>query len=99
MKSPSLQHRVCSGWKLLFPVDELSEHIFASLYKMSVSTYGSAKQYFDAIEREMTRDRERKERTDRANTLDEAMPFWDHSRIRVSGYGPSSGSKFSDYHA
>lgn len=99
MKSPQMAHRVCSGWKLLFPVDELSEHVFASLYKMSVRTYGSAKQYFDAIERELIRDRERKERSDRARTLDEAMPFWDHSRISVGGYGQSNGSKFSDYHA
>ncbi len=100
MPKPQLKHRICSGWLLLFNVHpaDLDERVFARLYSASQRKWGSARNYFDAIEREMERERERKEREMSQRAIDRAMPAWEHSRIRV-GYGKSSGSKFSDYHA
>jgi hypothetical protein len=101
MPKPQLQHKVCSGWLLLFNVHpaELDERVFARLYDASARKWGSAKQYFDAIEREILRSREKSEANMRQAAIDRAMPAWEHSRIQVSMCGPSSGSKFSEYHS
>ncbi len=97
-KAPRIQHPVCWGWKLLFVEDHLGPWTLARLYEASTDRWGSAKAYFDAIKREMERDKESAERTELANTMDSAMETFDHSRIKV-GYGPSNGSKFSTYHS
>jgi hypothetical protein len=105
-KAPRLQHKICQGWRLLFvnrgPNGEhirLDERVFARLYAASVLSTGSAKGHFERIKREMERDEERKERQHQQDTIDLAMPSWEHSQIKVSMRGKSNGSKFSTYHA
>jgi hypothetical protein len=105
-RSPRLSHPVCQGWKLLFihngPSGEylpLDERVFARLYAASVHEHGSAKAYFERIVNEMERDRIKQDASSLQDSIDIAMESFDHSRIKVSGFGPSSGSKFSRYHA
>jgi hypothetical protein len=96
---------VCQGWKLLFvhngPNGEylpLDERVFARLYSASAAAHGSGKAYFQRIVDEMERDKARTDKQNLQDSIDIAMESFDHSRIKV-GYGPSSGSKFSKYHA
>lgn len=103
--TPTVNHKICSGWKLLFihngPGGEhlpLDERLFARLYHASARVHGSGKAYFERIVSEMDRDKERRARQHRQDTIDLAMPSWEHSQIKV-GYGPSNGSKFSTYHS
>lgn len=105
-RAPRINHPVCQGWKLLFvhngPSGEylpLDERVFARLYAASVHEHGSAKAYFSRIVSEMERDRAKSEQNDLNDTIDIAMESFDHSQIKVSGFGKSSGSKFSRYHA
>lgn len=100
MRKPSVNTKLCQGWMLLFNVQprSLDDRVFARLYQASGARWGRGKDYFLAIEREMERDKDQREKQSRQESIDRAMPAWEHSRIRV-GYGPSSGSKFSDYHA
>lgn len=104
-QSGQINHKICQGWKLLFihngPNAEylpLDERVFARLYHASVMAHGSGKAYFERIVREMERDKERKDKQYTQDTIDIAMPSFEHSQIKV-GYGPSNGSKFSTYHA
>jgi hypothetical protein len=99
-RSWRVNHPICQGWVLLFQVKprELDERVLARLYMASAQRWGDGRRYFDAIQREIEREQERKEKFLNQDAVDRAMPFWEHSRIRV-GYGKSSGSKFSDYHS
>jgi hypothetical protein len=47
----------------------------------------------------MEREKAAQEKATFANTMDHAMESFNHSQIKVSMCGPSSGSKFSTYHA
>jgi hypothetical protein len=106
-RAPKVTHPICSGWRLLFihegPDKEylpLDERVFARLYFSSVMAHGSARQYFDRMQREAERDKERAEQAEFQDTMDRAMEYgWDFSRIKVSGCGQSSGSKFSEFHS
>lgn len=93
------------GWTLLFILRDSKgnyippdERTLARLYSASQRKWGSAKQYFDSIEREYWRDKEARERRDKQNVIDKAMPAFEHAQIKVSGFGPSNGSKFSNFH-
>jgi hypothetical protein len=93
------------GWTLLFIVEtpgkryvHPDERCLARLYEASAQRWGNAKEYWLAIEREMTREKEAKEKSDFGDTMDIAMEHYDHAQIKV-GYGPSNGSKFADYHS
>lgn len=96
---------ICQGWRLLFihngpdggylPLDEL---VFARLYDASADKHGSGKAYFERIVQEMARDKERRDKQSTQDTIDLAMPSFEHAQIKV-GYGPSNGSKFSTYHS
>lgn len=104
MRSERVSNRYSQGWKLLFINQEpdgsylpLDERVFARLYAASVMEHGSAKAYFDRIKAEWDRDREQRERKWEQDTIDRAMPSWEHSQIKVSGFGKSNGSKFSTY--
>lgn len=101
-----IQHPICQGWKLLFIHQDaagaylpLDERVFARLYAASVMAHGSAKEYFIRVEAEMKREKEKAEAKRLADQVDMAMPFYEHSQIKVSGFGKSSGSKFSRYHS
>lgn len=101
VRTPRVQTRYGNGWNLLFTAhpEELDERQFARLYSCSMKKWGNAKRYFDHIEATMIRDRERYERASRSDVLDKAMESFEHSQIKVSMFGPSSGSKFSTYHS
>lgn len=101
IRNPRIQNPICQGWGLLFTVapDRLDDRVFARLYAASCRRWRDGKQYFDAIEREMARDREKREQQYTQDTVDAAMPFFDHSKIKISMCGTSNGSKFADYHS
>lgn len=103
-RAPRIQHPICRGWKLLFlhegPDKEylpLDERVFARLFYASVMVQGSGREYFNRIVAEMERDREKAKEQALQDTIDEAMPFFDHSQISVSMRGHSNGSKFATY--
>lgn len=106
-KAPEINHKICQGWRLLFVNQEvdgsylpLDERVFARLYlASSLHRNETAVQYFDRIAAEMQRDKEKAEKQRLADQIDLAMPYFDHSQIKVAMRGPSNGSKFSTYHA
>jgi hypothetical protein len=61
----------------------------------SAARWGDGRRYFDAIQREIERQQERTEMKARNDAVDQAMPFWEHSRISTAG----KGNKFADYHS
>lgn len=101
LKKPSLQTKICWGWMLLFNVPEsvgLDDRVFARLYSASMRKWGNGKRYFDAIQREVEESAAREKRDALQDTIDQAMESFDHSQIKVSGFGKSNGSKFANYH-
>lgn len=97
---------VCRGWRLLFIHNgpdggylPLDERIKARLWSCSADQHGSGREYFAKIEREYHRDQAKKEERLRQEAIDQAMPFFEHSKIKVAMRGKSSGDKFSTYHA
>lgn len=105
-KKERMQTKICSGWLLLFPVQyddgsfmPLDERVIARLYHASSRKWGSGKAYFDAVEREMARDKERARKQADTDHIDQSMETYNFSQIKVSGFGPSSGSKFSTFHS
>ena len=105
-RAGNIQHPVCHGWRLLFvhngPAGEhlpLDERVFARLWSCSAEKNGGGRKYFDRIVAEMDRDKERFDKQWSQDTIDAAMPSFEHSKIQVSGFGHSNGSKFADYHA
>lgn len=104
--APTLQHKICHGWRLLFVHHDadgsylpLDERVFARIYAIDGKRQGNAKQYFERIVAEMARDKEKRERQWSQDTIDAAMPSFDHGQISVSMRGHSNGSKFSTYHS
>lgn len=101
MRKPSIQTSICWGWSFLFPVqpDTPIELVLARLYEASGRKWGNARTYFAAVQREIEREKEAAEKQSLQDTIDQSMEIFNHSQISVSMAGPSSGSKFSDYHA
>ncbi len=90
------------GWKLLFVVEDaehnfvpLDERSLARLYSASMKKWGTAKHYFDHVEKTMREEQERASAQTRQDTMDEAMETFEHSQIK----NINSGSNFSTYHA
>jgi hypothetical protein len=105
VKAPRIQNKYVNGWNLLFVVQNddrtyrpLDERVLGRLYSCSMRQWGTLKAYHDAIERVEREETEAREKANWNDTLAQAMESFDHSQIKV-GYGPSSGSKFSDYHS
>ena len=102
VRASQVQNPLCQGWRLLFihwgathqylPLDE---RVFARVYQVDGTHQGNAKSYFQRIEAEFNRDRERKDREWSQDTLDRAMPSFEYSQIKNIGLG----SKFSTYHS
>jgi hypothetical protein len=102
VKSPRMQHPLCHGWRLLFihhaadgsylPLNEL---VFARIASIDGRRQGDAVKYFDRVVAEMNRDKEMREKKWRQDTIDAAMPSWEHSQIKNIG----KGSKFATYMA
>lgn len=106
VKSPRLQTEICQGWRLLFIHNNraggympLDETVFARIYTIDSHRVGDARKYFDRMVSEMERDKEYAENQYRQDTIDAAMPSFDHSQISISMRGKSNGSKFSTYHS
>lgn len=105
-RKDSFQSKYCRGWLLLFPVREpdgsyrpLDDRVLARLYQASADKWGSARKYFDAMEREQIRAKEKREKAALQDTIDIAMESFNHSQISISQRGKSSGSKFATYHS
>jgi hypothetical protein len=104
-KAPKLQHPIARGWRLLFIHRDamgrhlpLDERVLARVYSCSARVYGNGKKYFDHIMSLQEREREQREKQYQQDLIDSAMPSFEHQKIQVSGFGKSSGSKFSTYH-
>jgi hypothetical protein len=105
-RAPHINQPVCQGWRLLFihngPQGEylpLDARVHARLWASSAMAHGNGKNYFDRIVSEMERDKAKREAKSVQDTIDLAMPSFEHAQIKVSGFGKSSGSKFSTYHS
>jgi len=105
VKNPHIQHWICAGWQMLFPVRypdgsymPLDQRTLATVYDRSPRKWGSAQKYFARIVDEIERDRHAATRTRESVVGQIARDHWHHAQIQV-GYGPSNGSKFSDHHA
>jgi hypothetical protein len=100
---PKMQHPVCCGWRLLFvhkDVDgsylPLDERLLMRILATDMTKQGGAKAYFDRIQNEQIRDRERAEKQALQDTIDIATETgWDHSRISTAG----RGNKFTRFHS
>lgn len=99
IRSNRINNRICSGWLLLFAEPQIGPWTYARLYEADKKRWGNGREYWNAIQRETERKAESAHRATQQDTMDRAMVSWDHSRISVSGYGPSNGSKFSTYHS
>ena len=77
----------------------LDERTLAAVFNASARKWGSGRAYFDQVESAVRREQAAKERRQRQDAIDIAMPSFEHSQIKVSGFGKSSGSKFSTYHS
>jgi hypothetical protein len=104
--APRIQHPVCRGWRLLFihngPSGEhlpLDERVYARLWSCSADQHVDGRKYFQRIQDEYHRDEAKKQARLSQEAVDQAMPFWDHSQIKVAMRGKSNGSKFATYHA
>ena len=103
-RKPDFSHPLCQGWTLLMKVEypdgsymPLDERLLAALYAASGRRWGNGREYFLAIEREIERDREARERARTQEAIDIAMPSFEHSQISVSMRGKSRGDKFATY--
>ena len=103
-RKPSFSHQLCQGWTLLMKVEypdggymPLDERLLAALYAASGRRWGNGREYFLAIEREIEREREQRDRARTQEAIDLAMPTFEHSQISVSMRGKSRGDKFATY--
>lgn len=98
--SHRINHPVCAGWLLLFPVQysdgsycPLDERTLARIYEVSAIHQGTAKQYWDRIQGEIERDKERTRATRDASVRQGAADYYDYMQIKNIG----SGSKFANH--
>lgn len=91
LKAPRVQTKPCWGWKLLFtfPPDKLDDRQFARLYQASARRWGSAKEYFDAIEREQRIEKERRDKYSEGELLAGARDRF-RANLRIHSYVPST---------
>lgn len=99
---PSMQNPISQGWLLLFPVQlpngdyaPLDERTLAKLYQVSARVWGGAREYFNRIESEMERDKQRAADQRRDSINQGAGEYFDYTQPKVSMCGPSNGSKCS----
>ncbi len=102
MKSPGFQSPIAQGYKLLFVHQDrygnylpLDERVYARLYSCSRDVNGTGKEYFARIESEYWRDKDKQEKRLSQEAIDQAMPYFEHSKIKNIG----KGNKFSTYFA
>lgn len=105
VKNPRITHWICPGWQMLFAVRygdgsymPLDARTCAEIANRSPRKWGTARQYWDRIVDEMTRDRRRKQTAHSDVVGQNARDRWDFAQIKV-GYGPSNGSKFQQHHS
>lgn len=105
MRQPRVQHPIGMGWTLLCVVQDeegsympIDERVLAHLYVRSRKKWGDGLKYFEAVQREIEKEKEAADKADLDENIQQATEAFTHSQISV-GYGPSNGSKFSTYHS
>lgn len=100
MRNPRHQSKYSQGWSLLFVVQyadgsyqPLDERVMARLYEASAAKWGRGKDYFDAIVREMERDKELAKASRDSDVQHAAGEYYDYMKIKNIG----SGSKFANH--
>lgn len=98
--NPKMNHPTCQGWRLLFvhngPQGQfmpLDERVFARLYWSSVDAWGSAKAYFDNVQRVAEREKEHESAKATQEGVDKGQEYMEYTKIKNIG----SGSKFTRY--
>lgn len=105
VKDPSIRTEYCKGWRRLLKVQKDGEFIpldgraLAAVYGKDASKFGGAKRYYDRIMAEIARNDESRDKAHKAKTKDMTKDYWDHTKIQISQYGESSGSKFANHHS
>lgn len=101
MRKPSVTHRLCPGWWLLFVWETpgrlplpLDNRVFANLYLRSRERFGSAVQYWDHCQRQMDAEKATREKDYTRDRQDQQREFVKARRISNLG----SGSKFAQHH-
>lgn len=99
-RNPNLKSALNRGWSLLFILryaDQsympLDQRVFARIYEISANRWGNAKKYFDAVEREWERDREKATADRNEDVKHSAGDYYDYMQIKNIG----SGSKFATH--
>lgn len=104
-QEPTAANPFVRGWKLVLPWENPydgsylppDERLLANIWARS-SRKTSSRQYWDRIESEVIRDRQKKEQARQQQSRDMAGDYFDFRQIKV-GYGNSNGSKFADSHS
>lgn len=94
IEKPKINTPTCQGWQLLFRAPALDERIFHRLYEASARKWGSAREYWRAVEDEMRYEREKYEKKSTEFAVEKATEIYDYSQIKNIG----QGNKFSTYH-
>lgn len=101
-----IKHPRMKGWKLIFTVQyaggeymPLDERTLARAWDRCGRKHGSFKRYWERIDAEMDRDYDQGRLNRQEETKALARDYWDHTQIKVSMRGPSSGSKFQKHHS
>lgn len=101
-RDPKINHPICRGWKLVFVVEldgeyvPLDERTLAKAWDRSVRKWGSANQYWERIESEIWREREKRDAEKKDVVGYSAGEYYDYLQPKV-GYGPSNGSKAANF--
>lgn len=102
VKNPKLAASLNRGWTLLFILRyadgsymPLDERCLARVYEISAQKWGNGKQYFDAIQREWDRDKEKAELERKQEVNDTSGDYYDFMKIKNIGQGNKFTNHFS----
>jgi len=92
----------CRGWLLLFTLEgpngeyfPLDERVCVLIWERTARRWKNGREYFDRIESEIQRDRERRAKADGEDRDWKARDYWNYTLIKNIG----RGSKFTQHHA
>lgn len=97
-KSGQKQVPWANGWKRLFQVtwsQKLDNRVFWVLHERDNTKFGGAVAWFDQVEAERARERERKKAAMEDDSVQMAREYWEYTKIKSS----SHGGKFVRHHA
>jgi hypothetical protein len=97
---PRMNHPICQGWRMLFVHQDsdgrflpLDERLFARLYWSSADAWGSAKGYFDQVQRVEEEARARREAASVDQSYKLSQEYLEYTKVKNIG----AGNKFSRY--